>query len=111
MDSNFGRTLVFVFVLVLVVDPVLPTFAAFTDDSLHYHAAVGDENAPVEMDHCVERSLCDGQCCASCASCVAVSLAGLPATLHTTAIPGSTVSLLKTSLAIALYTGPPRIPT
>lgn len=112
MYVNSERFLVFALILALVAGPAMPVFAAYTDGmtnaSLHHHTAVGYEHTPVKKDHCVERSLCDDQCCASCANCVAVNLAGVPTTPHFAAVPGSTVSLLKPSLATALYTGPPK---
>lgn len=114
MQVNSRRTLVFALILALVAGPAMPVFAAYTEgitnDSLRHSTAISYDRVAVQNDQCLdEHSLCDEQCCAPCANCLAVNLADLPTTPHYAAIPGSTVSLLKPSLATASHTGPPRI--
>lgn len=113
MQLNSRRTLVFGLILALVTGPAMPVFAAYTEgiinDSLRHSTAISDDHGAVKKDHCLGHSLCDEQCCVPCANCLAVNVAGLPTTPHYATIPGSTVSLLKPSLATASHTGPPRI--
>lgn len=112
MHSNSGRTLVFVLILALVISPVIPVLTAYANhiasENLRHLTSVSCNHTSVQQGQCVD--LCDSQCCASCANCFAASVAELPNTPYFAVVLGSTVAVLKSSLATALHTGPPRIP-
>lgn len=111
LHVNSKRILVFALALTLIVGPVMPVFAAHSEDTTcdSRHPSVDAHNV---CDHtsskqniCLEHNASYGQCCAHC---FAVSVVNLSASGHSSAVPGYTVPLLKPSLAVVLHTKPPK---
>lgn len=103
MHVNSRRLLIFAFAVTLVVGPMMPVFAAYSECTRYVsdHTA-GKQNLGTEQNlHCGEYGV-------SCAHCFAVTPASLPTTTHSIGAPGSVVPILKPSLAVALHTRPPQ---